>query len=86
MALELPDISSALCPRDRAAQVAQPAAATDPDRVLAIASAYGYEALVLGAWGCGAFGNDPACTASDFREALETDFSGHFRGYRVRSH
>ncbi len=47
-------------------------------RVLAIASAYGYEALVLGAWGCGAFGNDPYRTAVDYREALETDFSGHF--------
>src|SRR5262249_47998053 len=27
-------------------------------RVLSIARAYGYVALVLGAWGCGAFGND----------------------------
>ncbi len=29
-------------------------------RVLAIARAFGYEALVLGAWGCGTYGNDPA--------------------------
>jgi uncharacterized protein (TIGR02452 family) len=28
-------------------------------------------ALVLGAWGCGAFDNDPARTARDFRQALE---------------
>jgi uncharacterized protein (TIGR02452 family) len=28
-------------------------------RVLAIARAYGHAALVLGAWGCGAFANDP---------------------------
>ena len=47
-------------------------------RVLAVASAYGHEALVLGAWGCGAFGNDPHRTAADFRHALETDFRGHF--------
>ena len=47
-------------------------------RVLAVASAFGYDALVLGAWGCGAFGNDPARTASDFRAALETEFAGHF--------
>ena len=46
--------------------------------MLAIASARGYESLVLGAWGCGAFGNDPVRTAQDFRQALETDFAGHF--------
>jgi uncharacterized protein (TIGR02452 family) len=39
-------------------------------RVLAIARAYGYSALVLGAWGCGAFGNDPERTARDFKTAL----------------
>jgi uncharacterized protein (TIGR02452 family) len=39
-------------------------------RVLAIARAHGYTALVLGAWGCGAFGNDPYRTARDFHDAL----------------
>ena len=48
-------------------------------RVLAIAQAWGYDALVLGAWGCGAFGNDPWRTARDFRRALEGDFAGAFR-------
>lgn len=47
-------------------------------RVLAIAAAYGHRALVLGAWGCGAFGNDPRRTAEDFRRALEDDFAGSF--------
>ena len=47
-------------------------------RLLAIAHAYGYAALVLGAWGCGAFRNDPHRTATDFRQALETEFSGAF--------
>ena len=47
-------------------------------RILAIASALGYEVLVLGAWGCGAFGNDPQRTALDFREALETTYRGRF--------
>jgi uncharacterized protein (TIGR02452 family) len=47
-------------------------------RVLAIARALGHPALVLGAWGCGAFANDPARTARDFRQFLETDFSGAF--------
>ena len=47
-------------------------------RVLAIAEAYAYEALVLGAWGCGAFGNDPTRTALDFRDALCGPFLGAF--------
>jgi uncharacterized protein (TIGR02452 family) len=47
-------------------------------RVLAIAQSYGYTALVLGAWGCGAFANDPHRTAVDFRNALEHDFGGAF--------
>jgi len=48
-------------------------------RALAVAHAYGYESLVLGAWGCGAFQNDPVQTARDFREALEGDFAGCFQ-------
>ena len=47
-------------------------------RILAIAQSYGYAALVLGAWGCGAFANDPRRTAVDFRQALENDFKGAF--------
>lgn len=47
-------------------------------RILEVASAYGYETLLLGAWGCGAFANDPYRTALDFRKALEGDFAGHF--------
>lgn len=47
-------------------------------RVLSIARAFGYAELVLGAWGCGAFGNDPRRTARDFRSALEGEFVGAF--------
>ncbi|MBN2364740.1 MAG: TIGR02452 family protein [Calditrichaeota bacterium] len=47
-------------------------------RILAIAQAYGYTTLVLGAWGCGAFRNDPHRTATDFREAIEGEFAGCF--------
>jgi uncharacterized protein (TIGR02452 family) len=46
-------------------------------RVLAIAAAHGYDGLVLGAWGCGAFHNDPARTARDFHAAL-TERDGAF--------
>lgn len=47
-------------------------------RVLAIARAYGQTVLVLGAWGCGAFGNDAHTAATDFRDALEDDFCEAF--------
>lgn len=47
-------------------------------RTLTIAQGYGHAALVLGAWGCGAFANGPHRTAVDFRQALESDFKGAF--------
>jgi len=47
-------------------------------RVLEIAFVNFYSTLVLGAWGCGAFGNDPETTARDFRAALEGPFAGCF--------
>jgi uncharacterized protein (TIGR02452 family) len=38
--------------------------------VLALAAAHGCENLVLGAWGCGVFGNDPAQVAGAFMALL----------------
>ena len=46
-------------------------------RVLEIAESYGYSSLVLGAWGCGAFGNN-GTTALDFKYALQNQFKGAF--------
>ncbi|MCP4885682.1 MAG: TIGR02452 family protein, partial [Planctomycetaceae bacterium] len=48
------------------------------ERVLAIAKAYRYRSLVLGAWGCGAFENDPDQTARDFHKRLSSTFAGAF--------
>ncbi|GIG00035.1 TIGR02452 family protein [Catellatospora citrea] len=41
-------------------------------RVLAVAAAHGHRTLVLGAWGCGVFRNDPAVVAQAFAGALRT--------------
>lgn len=39
-------------------------------RVLAVTAAHGHRRLVLGAWGCGVFRNDPAVVADAFAVAL----------------
>jgi uncharacterized protein (TIGR02452 family) len=39
-------------------------------RVLAVAAAHGHRRLVLGAWGCGVFRNDPAVVAAAFAAQL----------------
>ena len=39
--------------------------------ILLCAAHYGYTHLVLGAWGCGAFGNDPEVVSGLFRDAIE---------------
>ncbi|PJJ60981.1 TIGR02452 family protein [Hymenobacter chitinivorans] len=49
-------------------------------QVLGLALRHGCEALVLGAWGCGVFGNDPAQVARLFAEVLlEPSWRNSFR-------
>ncbi|MBO2013164.1 TIGR02452 family protein [Hymenobacter negativus] len=48
--------------------------------VLAAAARHGIDSLILGAWGCGVFANDPAQIATLFAEALaEPNIQGRFR-------
>ena len=45
-------------------------------KILSVARIHGHESIVLGAWGCGAFGNDPLQIAKLFRRGLEKHFAG----------
>ncbi|KAB2349442.1 TIGR02452 family protein [Actinomadura rudentiformis] len=50
-------------------------------KVLAVAVQHGHRRLVLGAWGCGVFRNDPAEVAEAFAEPLRAgtgEFAGRF--------
>jgi len=47
-------------------------------KVLALAAAERHEHLVLGAWGCGVFRNDPTEMAQTWSDLLKGTFSGRF--------
>ncbi|MEM1163376.1 MAG: TIGR02452 family protein [Pseudomonadota bacterium] len=48
------------------------------EMILRTAARYGHRALVLGAWGCGVFGNPPARVAEIFQTALTGTFKSAF--------
>lgn len=47
-------------------------------QVLAIAAHHGESRLILGAWGCGVFGNDPTTVAEIFQDLLTGEFRSAF--------
>lgn len=62
---------------ERAAEIPG-ALARRAELVLEVAASHGYQRLVLGAWGCGVFRNDPAHVAEAFRGLLSDRFAGTF--------
>ena len=48
-------------------------------RVLSVGIAQGHDGIVLGAWGCGAFGNEGHEIAHLFHDALSSRFKGSYR-------
>ena len=46
--------------------------------VLAVAAEQRHDVVILGAWGCGVFKNDPAAVAELFKHELDHDFAGVF--------
>ncbi len=59
----------------------EPALRRRAEMILRVAQAHKVERLVLGAWGCGVFRNDPAQVASIFAELIKPTgrFAGMFR-------
>lgn len=48
------------------------------EKVLAIAMAHGHKTIVLGAWGCGVFQNNPDEIAKHFKEVIDARFKHDF--------
>jgi len=48
-------------------------------KVLAVGVRHGHDSIVLGAWGCGAFGNDGYQIAALFHRALSENFKGAYK-------
>lgn len=44
-------------------------------RVLQVAATHGHRQLVVGAWGCGVFGNDPGVVADAFADTIRAEFA-----------
>ena len=48
-------------------------------QILALACSKGHDAVVLGAWGCGVFQNDPSVVAAQWAQLLRGPFKNRFR-------
>jgi uncharacterized protein (TIGR02452 family) len=48
-------------------------------KILAVAQVNGHDSIVLGAWGCGAYGNDGNQVADLFHATLNGEFAGAFK-------
>ena len=72
-----PAVNAAALPPERHAEIG-PAMWQRILKVLAAGIVHGHDSIVLGAWGCGAFGNDGMEIARLFRQALEENFRGAY--------
>jgi uncharacterized protein (TIGR02452 family) len=73
-----PAVNAGALPRDRHAEIL-PAMWTRILKVLAVGLRHAHDSIVLGAWGCGAFGNDSHAIAQLFQKALAENYRGAYR-------
>jgi uncharacterized protein (TIGR02452 family) len=75
-----PNAGAVMQNEPRNAQAVEPALRRRAELVLQVARAHGIESLVLGAWGCGVFRNDPKMVATVFADLLKPQgtFAGAF--------
>ena len=66
-----PNLGAIMASQRSAADSVPGVLAARAGRVLAVAAAHGHRKLVLGAWGCGVFRNDPAVVAAAFAGQLD---------------
>lgn len=72
-----PAVNAAALPSERRAEIG-PAMWQRILKVLSAGIVHGHDSIVLGAWGCGAFGNDGVEIAQLFRQALGENFQGAY--------
>jgi uncharacterized protein (TIGR02452 family) len=77
--LTAPAVNAGAVARNERANVAkiEPVMAARVEKILSVAVVHGYEDLILGAWGCGVFANDPAMVAKCFAHQLTS--TGFFK-------
>ncbi|MBI4525941.1 MAG: TIGR02452 family protein [Deltaproteobacteria bacterium] len=72
-----PAVNAAALDRERHREI-EPAMWSRILKVLSIGILHGHDSIVLGAWGCGAFGNDSRKIAKLFQKALAENFKGAY--------
>jgi uncharacterized protein (TIGR02452 family) len=73
-----PAVNANAVPTDKRSEIL-PAMWSRILKVLGVGLLHGHDSIVLGAWGCGAFGNDPSAIAKLFHRALQEKFQGAYK-------
>jgi uncharacterized protein (TIGR02452 family) len=73
-----PAVNAAALPPERLAEIG-PAMWQRILKVLSAGVVHAHDSIVLGAWGCGAFGNNSSQIARLFRQALDENFKDAYR-------